>query len=183
MDGLHSHSRQYPPKLIVLTGFRATGKSSVAQVLAHLFDYRCIDTDALVEARLGCSIAESVHLHGWRSFREIEENVLRECSGCSRVVLATGGGAILHEQAWRQLRDRAVVIWLQASLQTVMSRIGNDDKTVGRRPSLTGQAVEQEIPELLAKRDPLYRTGSDLVVSTEGVTPEELAESLYQRLR
>ncbi|MBM9536821.1 shikimate kinase [Desulfobulbus alkaliphilus] len=169
---------------IVLTGFRATGKTSVGQVLAEKIGYRFIDTDSLLCQRLGATVADIVKQHGWAFFRRQERGLLEEMAGTmDRAVVATGGGAIEHSDAWRQLRRRSFVVWLDADIATITARMQSDPQSAGQRPSLTGAAPEKEIAALLKKRGPLYRAGSDLSLDTSsGKTPEELAEAIIRQM-
>ena len=185
-QGRQSAMLQCPP-LVVLTGFRATGKTSVGRKLAHLSGYRFVDTDAMIVKRLGCSVAESVKQHGWQVFRQLEEQVLLECAALKKTVLATGGGAIMHHRAWQLLREHGTVIWLKADPATLLLRLHNDPNSSGQRPSLRSttsgvQGPAEETAALLAEREPLYRAGSDLAVDTQGITPDTVAASIFQKL-
>jgi len=175
------------PSLVVLTGFRATGKTTVGRKLAHLYGYRFLDTDAVIVEQLGCSVAESVNRYGWQPFRQLEKQVLTECVALKKTVLATGGGAVLHHRAWQQLRNHATVVWLQADPETLLARLQQDPDTDRQRPSLrsrpsAGRDSAEEISTLLADREPLYRAGSDLAVDTEDRTPDALAAYIFQKL-
>ena len=166
------------PSLLVLTGFRATGKTAVGRHLARLCGYEFADTDALLAARMGCSVAEAVERHGWPHFREQEQLLLAELAARRNTVLAVGGGAILHQQEWQLLRKEALVIWLRTDLAATLARLRQDEHTAGQRPRLLGQAdddLEAETAAVLAEREPLYRAGSDLVIETGGRTAEEVA--------
>ena len=167
-----------PADLIVLTGFRATGKSVVGRLLADLLGYRFVDTDEEIVRSRGCSIADLVREQGWSRFRELEREVLDASRGLRRTVLATGGGAICHEQQWRRLRDSSLVIWLRADGETIRRRLQGDAGTDGQRPALEGGNAEEEIDRVLARREPLYRAGSDLVIDTALSSPERLAEQI-----
>ena len=90
------------PERIILTGFRATGKSAVAKYLADLLDYRLIDTDQELAAQLGCSIARYVEQNGWQKFRKFEQQLLERLAAMRRAVISTGGGAVLHEDEWKR---------------------------------------------------------------------------------
>ena len=170
------------PSLVVLTGFRATGKTAVGRILAGLLGYRFIDTDEEIGSRLGCSIADSVSSHGWQLFRDFERELLNELAGEEKTVVSTGGGSVLHRAAWQQLHNKAFVVWLRADVATILSRLKADKKTAMQRPSLSGQDLETEIPALLREREPLYQAGSDMVVETENRTPAELAATVVQQL-
>ena len=173
---------QGEPSLIVLTGFRATGKTVVGKILADLLGYRFIDTDEEICSRLGSTITDSVDRHGWQPFRDCEQEVLLSLAGEKRTVAATGGGSVLHLQAWQQLHSRAFVIWLRADASTLVSRLTADRNTVQQRPSISGREVKTEIPSLLEERDPLYRAGSDIALETATGTPNELAAFVFQQL-
>jgi shikimate kinase len=170
-------------ELLVLTGFRATGKTAVGRQLAQLCGYEFADTDALLVERMGCSIAEAVQRHGWPYFREQERQLLEELAAWRQTVLATGGGAILHQCEWELLRKQAVVIWLRTDLSTTLARLRLDKNTVGLRPRLC-QAIDlkTETAALLIEREPLYQAGSDIVIDTAERTVAELAMLVDEEL-
>jgi shikimate kinase len=168
--------------LVMLTGFRATGKTAVGKILAELLGYRFIDTDEVIIGLLGCSIAESVERDGWQPFRDLEQNVLKDLAGEKNVVVATGGGAVLHRETWQQLHNQAFVIWLRTDVATILTRLGADEKTAMQRPPLSGQNQEMEIPVLLAEREPMYRAGADMILDTKNRTPKALAATIFRQL-
>jgi len=167
---------------ILLTGFRATGKSLVGRLLADRLALDFLDTDALLCRRIGCSVADFVTEHGWTRFREQEEHVLMDLCRRSGVVIATGGGAVLHKQAWDALRSRSASVWLRADERTIQQRLVTDVQSEQQRPSLTGMDPSCEINTLLAERTPLYRRGSDFAVRTDGRSPGELVEEIEHGL-
>lgn len=167
---------------IVLTGFRATGKSSVGRELSRRLGFGFIDTDILLGRRMGCSVAEFVASYDWEAFREREREVLAGLADSKKVVIAAGGGAVMHHDEWEQLRQHGVVIWLQADVRTVRQRLSLDSYSETQRPSLTGSDPRQEIDILLAEREPIYRSRSDFAVNTIDRMPEELAEEIMHHL-
>ena len=167
---------------ILLTGFRATGKSLVGRLVADRIGWEFLDSDTLLCAQTGHSVTAYVAAFGWQRFRQLEEQLLRGLCRRSSVVIATGGGAIIHEQAWQTLRKKSIVIWLRADEQTIENRLRIDTHSRHQRPSLTGGALHREIRELLAERTPLYRRGSDVAVITDGRVPVELAMEIEAAL-
>lgn len=165
---------------IVLTGFRATGKTTVGRLLARRLGYGFVDTDAKISQRLGASIAEIVTRHGWPFFREAERCLLAELPGLTRTVIATGGGAVSHGAEWQALRARCLIVWLDADQATIRGRLANDAVTSGQRPSLTGMKVGDEIAELMAERLPLYAAGSDLRLPTDARSVADLVEEIIK---
>ena len=159
---------------IILTGYRACGKSVVGRLLALRLGIDFLDMDREIEAREGCSISAMVARHGWPYFREREQQLLAELIGRERLVVATGGGAIMHEEVWQRLQATALVVWLRADIATIAARLAGDAATAGQRPSLTGETVIREIEGVLAERTPLYQKGSHLAVDTGCRSPEEI---------
>lgn len=170
-------------KNIVLTGFRATGKSLVGRLLAASLGYTFIDADILLCARLGAPIAEIVASHGWSFFRHAERQLLLEIPGMEHVVLATGGGAIEHQIEWQQLRHCCYVVWLDAEIATIRQRMMGDPKSCSQRPSLTGTSACDEIEELLRRRTPLYSAGSDMHLKTDDKAPATLVVNIIKQVQ
>ncbi|MGE4559183.1 MAG: shikimate kinase [Desulfobulbus sp.] len=170
---------------IILTGFRATGKSTVGRILASRLGYRFIDTDSEICRQLGATIAEIVAQHGWPYFRQAEARLLRELCSSVNMIIATGGGAIEHRGEWEQLRQIGFVAWLDADADTINKRIASDPVSASQRPELSTKkkSVRDETAMLLQHRRPLYATGSDLRLDTVLDTPENLAAKLHETIR
>lgn len=166
------------PETIIFTGFRATGKTSVGRRLAARLNYAFVDADSVLCDRLGGTVAEIVARSGWESFRQAERELLLETQTMTRTVIATGGGAIEQTAEWDLLREWSFVVWLEADEATIRRRMAGDAQTAAQRPSLTGDAPQDEIATLLARRSPLYAAGSDVRLDTVDRTPEQLAGKL-----
>ena len=171
------------PSRVVLTGFRATGKSLVGPLLADLIGYRFIDTDDELVANIQCSVATFVREHGWPAFRELEKELLARLAWMNHVVVATGGGAVLHGQEWQDLRKKSLVIWLQADARTIRDRLRTDAASHTQRPSLTGDGKFEEVEDVLAKRESSYLEGSDVAIDTTDKSPEEIAILIKQHIK
>ena len=171
------------PLRVVLTGFRTTGKSLVGSLLADLLGYRFIDTDDELVASIQCSVATFVREHGWPEFRELEKKLLARLAWMSHVVIATGGGAVLHDQEWQDLRKESLVIWLQADVNTIQSRLRTDTTSHTQRPSLMGGNKLEEVDVILVEREPRYRQGSDIAIDTTDKSPEEIAFFIHQHIK
>lgn len=171
-----------PPKRVVLTGFRATGKTSVGRALARELGYDFLDTDRVLTTRMGCSITEHVARHGWDSFRELEKSLLAELCSRDELVIATGGGAITHSEQWERLAEDSLVVWLRADAATIRARMTKDLKSDTQRPSLTGANPTDEVIELLRERTPMYRSGSHVALDTEGMSIARLVSRIKSHL-
>lgn len=170
------------PKRVVLTGFRATGKTSVGKALARELGYDFLDTDRELTDRMGCGIAEHVELHGWDSFRELEKALLVELCDRDELVIATGGGAITHREEWERLAENSLVVWLRADARTICTRMAGDVKSASQRPSLTGADPADEVRGLLQERTPLYQAGSHMALDTEGMSIGLLVSRIKEQL-
>ncbi len=182
-NNLNSFSMKFQKEKIILTGYRATGKSSIGKILADLLGFGFIDTDQAIEKRQGETIAEMVGRGGWDLFRRKEEDVLLELARSKNKVIATGGGSVMHENAWGKLRQNGLVVWLTADVKTICRRLAADSDTEDQRPALTEMGTMDEISMVLSERQPLYEKSSDLTVNTEGKTPEEVAEFIIAELK
>jgi shikimate kinase len=169
--------------ILTLIGYRATGKTTLARLLAERLGWDWIDADVEIERRAGKSIARIFAEQGEPAFRDLEALVIADLCGRDRLVLATGGGAPLRPESRRAMRAAGKVVWLTARPETILARMTTDATTMARRPNLTDKTPLQEIIELLKTRDPVYRESADWTVDTEGRTPEVLAAEIAERLR
>ncbi|NOX25429.1 MAG: shikimate kinase [Deltaproteobacteria bacterium] len=163
---MNSQNKNNQKGKIILTGYRAAGKTCVGKELARQLDWSFIDTDALIVKRAGGEISKIVRQHGWDYFRAQEKQVLKSLIERTGVVIATGGGAIIHQDIWPELMASGLVVWLKADKETICRRLRGDDNSAAQRPSLTGGTICQEVARVLKERQPLYRRGSHLAVDT-----------------
>jgi len=170
------------PSRIILTGYRGTGKSLVGAGLAKQLGCDFIDTDYLLSEQFQCSLANFVRKEGWDAFRQAEKNLLAKLAHANNVVIATGGGAIMHHDAWQDLRKDGWVVWLQAEPGTIRKRLRQDELSESQRPSLTGSSLSGEVEEVLASRHPYYEKGSDLTVDTTNMSPAGIILNIVKLL-
>jgi shikimate kinase len=167
---------------LVLVGYRGTGKTTVARLLAKRLAWDVYDTDDELERRAGKTIAEIFADDGEPAFRQLEGEVVNDLCRHEQTVLSVGGGSILRQENREAMRQNGRVVWLQARAETLLARIEGDRNTAPRRPNLTARGGLDEIVELLAIREPLYRETAHLVVDTEGKEPAAVADEIIARL-
>jgi shikimate kinase len=163
--------------LVFLIGYRGSGKTTVGRLLADRLGWDFVDADALLEQRRGKTIREIFAEDGEASFRETESAILAELCSRTNTVIATGGGMILRPENRELLREHGFVAWLNADAATLWARIQADTTTAARRPPLTVGGLA-EVEQLLAAREPLYRSCSDLEVPVMSLSPEHAADAI-----
>ncbi len=172
--------------MLILLGYRGTGKTTVAGALARRLGWQSVDLDDEIERAAGKSIAEIFAREGETAFRDQESAALSRCSTQRQSVLATGGGVVLREANRRKLQEICSLgghaVWLQAPAETIHQRMTADASTAARRPNLTPQGGLREIVELIAQRRPFYEQCASLIVDTQGKTPEQVADEILLAL-
>lgn len=150
---------------IFLIGPRASGKTSLGQALARALRRPFVDTDAALQERLGCSIADYVAAMGWDAFREEEHRTLLDVIAATGpdspdsepgAVVATGGGIVLLKKNRELLRENGRCFYLDVPVDELVRRLSRDPNAA-QRPSLTGRDIRDEVAEVVRARDPLYR--------------------------
>jgi shikimate kinase len=167
---------------LFLIGYRGTGKSSVAHELAAQLGYDWADSDDEIERQTDKSIAAIFDEDGETAFRDAEQRIIADLAKRRRAVVALGGGAVLREANRRVIAAAGPVVWLTASIDTILERMATDRSTSRRRPNLTNTGGRTEVKTLLAQRTPIYRECATLVVDTEGKSPAQVAEEIAAAL-
>lgn len=150
--------------LISLVGMPGSGKSTVGRHVARQLQVPFVDTDALIEQRIGCSIRAYFELHGEPSFRDVEAEVVDDVtSSPAPRIIATGGGVVLRESNRVALHERTQVFYLRSTPEDLARRLRHDT----HRPLLQGAADPlKRLRALFHERDPLYRRCAHFVVET-----------------
>ena len=159
---------------IILTGFMATGKTTVGRLLAEQLGYDFVDTDELIEARSGLTIAEIFREKGEAAFRKMEAAIAQELSAKEGLVVSTGGRLMLDAANAAALSRRGRVFCLVATPEEIMARAESD--TEARRPLLEVANPIERIVELLKQRDEGYGRFPQMVTSDK--IPEEVTSVL-----
>jgi shikimate kinase len=164
---------------IFLIGPMGSGKTAVAKCLARLLDYPFFDSDHEIEQRSGADIPLIFEREGEAGFRRREREVIAELTSRPRIVLATGGGAILDPDNRHDLASRGWVVYLETSIAQQAERAGR----TRHRPLLHGADPMQRLQELMQVREPLYREIADLRLSTDRRRVRSVAEGIVQEYR
>ena len=159
--------------MITLTGFMGSGKTTVGKVLADFLGCPFMDLDDLIVKKAGKSIPEIFAEDGEPAFRQLEARLLRQTVEKyteNTVVLALGGGAVTAPASAALLREKTVCIYLRATLETLLSRL--EGETAGR------PLADASLADRLAEREPLYEQTAHVIIDTDGLSPDEVADEI-----
>ncbi len=165
-------------QLIAITGFMASGKTTIARTLAARFDYEFADLDDLIAAQQQRTIKEILETEGEDRFREIETNALREVLRKDGArVIALGGGAWTMPENRRMLGKReALTVWLDTSFELCWKRIEAGAET---RPLASSR---EQAHQLYLERLPIYELAQKRIVC-EGKDAVEIGEEIAASCR
>ncbi|MEO1078878.1 MAG: shikimate kinase AroK [Pseudomonadota bacterium] len=167
-----------PYSRVFLVGPMGAGKSTIGKIIARTLRLGFADSDREIEQRTGADIPWIFDVEGEAGFRDREEQVIEELTHRDNTVLATGGGVVIREANRRALAERGFVVYLHATLDEQLRRTRGDRN----RPLLARGDPETVLRELIAVREPLYRSIADLVVDTDRSGPRVIARRLLSKL-
>ena len=153
------------------------GKTAIGKELARLLGLDFLDADQEIERRTGADIPLIFEKEGEAGFRRRERDILQELTQRDRLVLATGGGAVL-DPANREALGRGFVIYLKATVGAQAARTGKNRN----RPLLQSGDPTARLTELYAARAPLYEALAELTVETDSGQVKRIAERIVEAL-
>jgi shikimate kinase / 3-dehydroquinate synthase len=157
---------------LLLSGFMATGKTTVGQRVAALAGCAFVDLDLRIEAQAGKSVRRIFEESGEEGFRRVEAAALDELLAAGRPeVIALGGGALLARERRLAAIDRAVLVGLSCSPEEVLRRSQNQPQT---RPLLSSGDPRAKVASLLESRAAAYAE-CPVRLATDGKDPDALA--------
>jgi len=157
---------------VVLVGAPGAGKTTVGRLVAERLEVPFADSDHLVEAAAGTSVADIFVVEGEPRFRELEREVVSSALPGFDGVLALGGGAVLDARTRADLAEQQVVL-LRVGLAAASRRVGlNRD-----RPLLMGN-VRATLGTLLQERAAVYEQVARASVDTDDLTADEVAAAV-----
>ncbi len=146
---------------IIFVGFMGTGKSRVASHLAKRLGRRFVDTDTCIEHEADMSIAQIFAAEGEAAFRQRERQAIAHACQEKKIVIATGGGAIMDGENVKTMKASGPVICLTARPEVILQRVHGDTT----RPLLQGPNPLEKIQRLLADRAEAYAR-ADITIDT-----------------
>lgn len=157
-------------------GFMGAGKTTVGKILAKKLKLTFIDLDEVIEKELNLTIQEIFSRYGEDFFRDAETKALRSIADKDRYVVATGGGVVLRKENWQIMIANGITVYLRAPAEVLWTRVRNNTS----RPLLQVENPFERLCELFTQRIPQYEK-ADLIVDTENVSPEDVAEEIIKK--
>lgn len=162
---------------IILVGMMGVGKSSLGRRLAKRLALPFVDSDVEIERAAGQGITALFETYGETELRALERRVLQRLVAMPPQVIATGGDAFVDDETRALLRQSGMTIWLQAGLETLVSRI----RRLEHRPLLQGADLRTTLPRLLSERSSQYAE-ANLSFDTDAMPVAELIEKIVAAL-
>ena len=163
---------------VSLVGMPGSGKSTVGRLLARRLQCAFLDSDHVIEDRIGCSIRSFFEREGEQSFRDLEEAVIGELTENSSFVLSTGGGAVLRAANREKLHRQSKVVYLKSTPEELFRRLRHDTN----RPLLQVDDLLMRLKDLYSQRDPLYRETAHFVIETGRPSVSTLVNMIMMQL-
>jgi shikimate kinase len=165
-------------KSIVLIGMMGAGKSSVGRSLQRQSGLARLDTDEMLAAEFGMSIAQIFEKHGQEKFRDAETEVLRKLAPDRPAIIVTGGGIVLRTANVDLLKGVGTIVWLAADEAILFERAARRD----HRPLLQKENPRAIFSKLFKERESLYAEAADIRIDTSRMTHDEVAETILNKL-
>ncbi len=166
-------------KIIAIIGLMGVGKSTIGAKLAERTKSYFLDCDSEIEDLEKLSIKDIFAKNGEKYFREVEKKIIRNIVLREEpMVLSLGGGAFMDQDTRKLLKEKAITIWLQASVETILYRVGNKDT----RPLLNQKNKREVLEDLIIKRYPTYAE-ADLKFDTNNINHDFLVTKIIHEIK
>ena len=163
---------------IYFIGLMGAGKTTIGRLLAKQMGREFYDSDHEIERKTGVKIPLIFELEGEAGFRKRETTAIEELIQLNKVVVATGGGAVLLEENRNHLKNTGKVIYLRAQVGDLYQRTRNDKS----RPLLQGANPKLKLEQLYKARDPIYTALADYIVDTGAQSAIDITNRIEQLL-
>jgi shikimate dehydrogenase len=165
---------------LILEGFMGSGKTTVSEILSQKLSLDILDTDEAIVKTEERSISDIFKEDGEEAFRDMETDLLETIvrDHWRDMVISLGGGLPVREENRRLLKEAGKVIYLKVSPKEALRRLEGDDT----RPLLKTDDPLERIRQLQDKRSLIYDEAADVVIDTDGKTPQQVADEILDRL-
>jgi len=162
---------------IYLIGLMGVGKTTIGKQLAKALQRPFYDSDKVIEDLTGVDIPTIFFHEGEDGFRVREQEVIKELTEMSEIVMATGGGSIIKAENREALKNSGFVVYLHCSIDKILYRTRHDTQ----RPLLRTDNPRQRLQTLLAQREPLYQECADFKIDSGTIPTKTVVKSILQQ--
>ena len=142
---------------VVLIGMPGSGKSTIGVLLAKNLSCQFLDSDLVIQEKIGSRLQDYIDKYGSAAFDEMEDQVNAGID-VENTVIATGGSAVYGENAMRHFKEIGTVVYLRVSFEDLLERIPNfESRGISIPEGMTFQ-------DLYNERIPLYERYADITV-------------------
>ena len=172
------HGKLAGRKILFLIGFMGTGKTTIAREAARQLSLPLCEMDEEIERGAGRSISAIFSEDGEEAFRDLETGLLADLYPSGSCVVSCGGGCPLRPGNRALMHALGKVVCLTAEPETLLKRLA---KEADKRPNIRERFSAEGIRELMEKRRPAYEAAADIILTTDGRAPREIAEEIISR--
>lgn len=158
---------------LVLVGMMGSGKTTVGRTVATRLGVPFKDSDKMLQHILGRPVHQIFQYYGEDAFRQHETRLLKDMPA-EECVLSTGGGTVIRDENWPELRRLGKTVFLDVDVEVLKARLATAKKI---RPLLEVPGWEDRVSELLAERRPKYER-ADVVLRLKDEDSEAVAEKV-----
>ncbi len=159
---------------IALIGFMGSGKTTAGILLANRMGYLFFDLDELIEISEQREINDIFREYGEDHFRDIESKIVKKIVYNKTCVFACGGGVVLRGDNMKIISKNCLVVYLKISPLEAIKRLSRSTD----RPLLPDKKRDERIHGLIDTRNKLYSKYADIIISNEGISPENTVEKI-----
>jgi shikimate kinase len=165
---------------VILLGYRASGKSTVAKLVSDQLQWPLWDIDRGIELKSGLTLTELYQQVGENRYRQVESEVVAEMCANDSCVIAFGAGTIMQPRNERLAEVDSLVVYLKLSAEQLWQRIAADPNSATTRPDLSSGGIE-EVVEMLARRAPTYERCAAMTLDGQ-LAPVKLGDKIVERV-
>ena len=153
------------------------GKSTLGVLLAKSLGYEFIDTDLIIQKNTGRLLHKIVEEDGKESFLDIERDAILTLTQSENTIIATGGSAVLREEAMEHLKKNGIVVYLSLPYLAVSKRIRN----IKTRGIAFGEG--ETLRDIYNQRLPYYERYADITMRCDLASVEKNVTRIVDILR
>jgi len=168
---------------VILTGMPGSGKSTIGRYIADRIGADFTDTDDLIAEAGGKALQEIIRSDGLEEFKRLERNVLVGLKPATPMVIATGGSAVLYDDAMLHLKSLGKIVFLDADLPLISKRLWNaESRGIAFEEETEGMSGEERLLKTYMQREPLYYRYCDIRIHIRGRSVSDIAREIIREI-